>query len=90
MTVSSLVALKSCLKLLLVIALSHMQRQNFGTLFLGTLGLKALLLASSPNLRHIYFAKRFHSRLNVILLIYIYCDFNAFLIVILVFRLFKL
>ena len=77
MTVSSLVALKCCLKLLLVIALLHMRRQIFGTLFLGSLGLKALLLASRPNLRHIYFVKRFHSRLNVILFIfiYIYCDF---------------
>ena len=35
---SSLVALKSCLKLLLVIALLHMRRQNFGMLFLSTLG----------------------------------------------------
>ena len=71
MTVSSLVALKSCLKLLLVIALLHMRRQNFGMLFLWTLGLKTLSLASRPNLRHIYFVKRFHSRLNVISFIYI-------------------
>ena len=69
MAVSS-VALNSCLKLLLVIAPMHMRRQNFGTLFLLTFGLKAMLLASKPNLRHIYFVKRFYSRLTVILFIY--------------------